>query len=287
MAESLMLIALGFLIATFFAIIAIQLVRRRAVAVTTARVTQELKSADEHAHEEAAASAGRIAALEAKIAELASGNSAFADRNAELEQAAITAAEAAEAQREASANEAETLRRDIATLQTQNEAARAQADRQSQELASLHAHADALRQRIAGLEQAATAEIDRQSHLELQLKALGEKAARLVYEMNEAFAHVAEAPVLQAAVNAPMPEMAPEPATGPAVTEAQPTPKLTPFPADELGAGFEELSAIKASLSSTFAPVAPTDFDDDDEDGLPGEMILAERIKALEAGVTS
>ncbi|KAB7740852.1 hypothetical protein F2P47_07355 [Parvibaculum sedimenti] len=287
MAESLMLIALGFLTATLFAIIAIQLVRRRAVAVTTVRVTQELKGADERAHEEVAASAARIAALEAKIAELASGNSAFADRNAELEQAAVVAAEAAEAQRKTSAHEAETLRRDIAVLQTQHEAARAQADRQSQELANLHAHADALRQRVAELEQAATAEVDRQSHLEQQLKSLGEKAARLVYEMNEAFAHVAEAPVLQAAISAPTPELTREPATGQVTTEAQPTSKLTPFPADELGAGFEELSAIKASLSSTFEPVAPTDFDDGDEDGLPGEMILAERIKALEAGVTS
>lgn len=273
MAESLMLIALGFLTATLFAIIAIQLVRRRAVAVTTARVTQELKNADERAHEEVLASATRIAALEEKIAELASGNSAFADRNAQLEQAAI-----------ASAQEADALRSTIAELQMLHEAARSQAERQAQELSSLHAHADALGQRIVDLEQAASAEIDRQSQVEQQLKSLGEQAARLVHEMNQSFGQVAAAPGLQAAIAAPMPELAAAPQEA---TVEVPAAKLTPFPADELGAGFEELHAIKASLSSNFEPTAPTDFDDDDAHSLPGEMILAERIKALEAGVTS
>lgn len=271
MVESLMLLALGFLTATLFAIIAIQLVRRRAVAVTTARVTQELRNADQRAHEEAASAATRISALEAKIAELVSGNSAFADRNAELEQAAVAAA-----------TEAETRRREIDDLRAGHKAAEQEAETLRRTIPPLEARIDMLRQRIKDLEAAGSAEIDRQSEVQQQLKALGEKAARLVHEMTEAFEQVASATGLQTAVAAPEAAAIPqEPAAqAPAVA------KLTPFPAKELGAGFEELSAIKASLSSTFENTAPTDFDDD-EDSLPGEMILAERIKALEAGVTS
>ncbi|MEN6542875.1 hypothetical protein [Parvibaculum sp.] len=273
MVESLMLLALGFLTATLFAIIAIQLVRRRAVAVTTARVTQELRNADQRAHEEAASAATRISALEAKIAELVSGNSAFADRNAELEQAAVAAA-----------TEAETRRREIDELRAGCKAAEQEAETLRRTIPQLEARIDMLRQRIKNLEAAGSAEIDRQAEVQQQLKALGEKAARLVHEMTETFEQVASATGLQAAVAAPAPEAAVVPqepaAQAPAVA------KLTPFPAKELGTGFEELSAIKASLSSTFENTAPTDFDDD-EDSLPGEMILAERIKALEAGVTS
>lgn len=271
MVESLMLIALGFLTATLFAIIAIQLVRRRAVAVTTARVTQELQSADQRAHEEAAAAAVRITALETKIAELASGNSAFADRNAELEHAAMTAAATADAQR-----------REIEEHRTAREAAEQGANALRQNVAELQAQTDMLRQRIKDLEAAGNAELERQTQVEEQLKALGERAARLVYEMNEAFGHVATASGLQAAIVMPMPDAASEP-----VAQAPAIAKLTPFPADEQGASLDELSAIKASLASTFETPAPTDFDDDDDSSLPGEMILAERIKALEAGVAS
>lgn len=272
MVESLMLIALGFLTATLFAIIAIQLVRRRAVAVTTARVTQELQSADQRAHEEAAAATVRITALEAKIAELASGNSAFADRNAELEHAAMTAAATADAQR-----------REIEEHCTAREAAEQGANALRQNVAELQAQTDMLRQRIKDLETAGNAELERQTQVEEQLKALGERAARLVYEMNEAFGRVATASGLHAAIITPMPGAAPEPVTQAPTTIA----KLTPFPADEQGASLDELSAIKASLASTFETPAPTDFDDDDDSSLPGEMILAERIKALEAGVAS
>lgn len=306
MVESLMLIALGFLTATLFAIIAIQFMWRRAVAVTTARLVGELKNEDMQAHEAAKAASDQIASLEAtltekssQIVELLSGNTAFAERNTELEQAIAEAAEEAEARRqeiaalhahrEAAAQDAETLRHEISNLQGECDAARAEAERHAQELATLQSHADMLRQRIGELEQAASVEIERQAGVEQQLKALGEKAARLVYEMTETFGHAADASGLQAAV-APATLPADEPAekiVRPAMEPAgKPLPEsiaLVPYPAED----FEELNAIKASLSSSFGEGAEGGHDHASEDMLPGEHMLAERIKALEAGVAS
>jgi len=171
MVESLMLIALGFLTATLFAIIAIQLVWRRAVAVTTSRLNAELNA------EEATFAADKIASLEVmledkrhEIADLATGNAAFADRNAELEQTVLRAGE-----------EAAELRRQISDLEGQCEAARAEAERNAQSLATLQSHADAIQARIADLEQAASTEIDRQAQVQHRLKNTRRKsgAARL------------------------------------------------------------------------------------------------------------
>lgn len=300
MVESLMLIALGFLTATLFAIIAIQFMWRRAVAVTTARLLGELKNEDMQAHEAAKAASDRIASLEAtltdkssQIVELLAGNTAFAERNAQLERTIAEVAEEAEAKRqeivelhahrEAAARDAETLRHEIANLQGECDAARAEAERQAQALVTLQSHADMLRQRIGELEQAASVEIGRQAGVERQLKALGEKAARLVYEMTETFGHVADTSGLQAAIAVEEPAEKIRSAMEPAGKPSPESIALTPYPAE----GFEELKAIKASLSSGFDESVDVDNDHAPEDMLPGEHMLAERIKALEAGVAS
>ncbi|HUD49963.1 hypothetical protein [Parvibaculum sp.] len=270
MVESLMLIALGFLTATLFAIIAIQFVWRRAVAVTTARLNAEFNV------EEATRATDKIASLEAmledkrhEVAELASGNAAFAARNADLEQSVLRASE-----------EAANLRRQISDLEAQCETAHAETERNAQSLAALQSHADAIQARIGVLEQAASTEIARQAQVQQQLKTIGEKAARLVYEMNEAFGQAADTVGLQAAVAAPL-----APSASPDIVEPAAI-SLTPFPADRADGAFEELNAIKASLSSSFGEAGPGD-DEDDGRPLPSEHVLAERIKALEAGVAS
>lgn len=275
MVESLMLIALGFLTATLFAIIAIQFVWRRAVAVTTARLNAEFNV------EEATRATDKIASLEAmledkghEVAELASGNAAFAARNADLEQSVLCAGE-----------EAANLRRQISDLEAQCETAHSETERNAQSLAALQSHADAIQARIAVLEQAASTEIARQAQVQQQLKTIGEKAARLVYEMNEAFGQAADTVGLQAAVSAPLAASASLEIAAPDIVEPAAI-SPTSFPADRTDGAFEELNAIKASLSSSFGEAGPGD-DEDDGRPLPSEHVLAERIKALEAGVAS
>lgn len=279
MVESLMLIALGFLTATLLAIVAIQLVWRRAVTVTTEKMRGELN------FDEMQRTAGRLADAEAaldderrEVADLTAQARELSGRNAELESTLAAAGE-----------EALTLREEIADLHAHYEEARAEAQRHTDDLAALQRHADALQSnvatlkaRIAELGNAAAAEIDRQAGVEARLRSLGEKATRLAAEMNEVFGEVADATELRAAV---APALQEPRAAAPAM--------LAPYPAEESDEDLRELNAIKASLSNyseSIAAGAVAERDEDARDGdgedtLPNERFLAERIKALEAGV--
>ncbi len=269
MVESLMLIALGFLTATLFAIVAIQLVWRRAVTVTTEKMRSELnfdemqRTADRLADAEAALDDERR-----EVAELTAQARELSGRNVELESTLAAVGE-----------EALTLREEIADLHAHYEEARAEAGRHADDLAALQRHADALQSnvatlktRIAELETAATGEIERQIAIETRLKSLGAKATRLAAEMNAIFGEVADATDLRAAIAPAM---------------------LAPYPAEESDDDLRELNAIKASLSNYSASIAAgaaAERDEDmrdGEDALPNERFLAERIKALEAGVAS
>lgn len=282
MVESLMLIALGFLTATLFAIVAIQLAWRRAVTVTTQKMRGEL-SLDElqQTAERLTAAETALVGKDHEVAELVEHANELSARNAELENAIAAAG-----------TDAQTLRDEISDLQTHYEEARAEAERRADELAALQLHADtlqshvtALKERIVELETAASGEIDRQRRVETQLRSLGEKASHLVAEMNEIFGEAASPSALQAAITP----------TAAASHAAEPiTP--APYPLEENGGGdMRELNAIKASLSNfsespraEFGGIAGHDTQDEDIDNpLPNERFLAERIKALEAGVAS
>lgn len=275
MVESLMLIALGFLTATLFAIVAIQLVWRRAVTLTTEKMRNELnfdemqRTADRLADAEAALDDERR-----EVAELTAQARDLSGRNAELESTLATAGE-----------EALTLREEIADLHAHYEEVRAEAGRHADDLAALQRHADALQSnaatlkaRIAELENAAAAEIDRQAGVEARLRNLGERATRLAAEMNEIFGDVADATDLRAAI---------APASQEPLTAAPAM--LAPYPVEESDDDLRELNAIKASLSNYSESIAAGAEPDEDvqngEDALPNERFLAERIKALEAGV--
>lgn len=278
MVESLMLIALGFLTATLFAIVAIQLVWRRAVTVTTEKMRSELnfdemqRTADRLADAEAALDDERR-----EVADLTAHARELSGRNAELESTLAAAGE-----------EALTLREETADLHSHYQEARAEAGRRAEELAALQHHADALqssvvalRDRVAELETAATGEIERQSAIETRLKSLGEKATRLAAEMNAVFGEVADAADLRAAIAPALHEPL---AAAPAM--------LAPYPVEDADDDMRELNAIKASLSNfsesiAAGAVAARDEVRDGEDALPNERFLAERIKALEAGVAS
>ena len=300
MIQSLMLIALGFLGATLLAIVAVQLAWRRAVAVTSEKMRSELnldevrQAADHLANVEAA--------LEDRQRELAETRAQIGDlsgHNLELETALAAAT-----------TEADNLRNDIAGLQAQHEAALDAAENEAQALSARHGEAIAaeqanaaalqsridvldtrivgLRGRIAELEAAAKSEIGRHGELETELQSLGEKAARLVVELTQAFGKVADAPALQAALATPTP-VAGTDAPGDDIRAT-----LSPYPAEDADDNLGELEEIKASLTNFCegvndefgtdnAEAAPAASDD--EAPLPSENFLAERIRALEEGV--
>lgn len=270
MVESLMLIALGFLTATLFAIVAAQFVWRRAVTVTTQKLRSEFNLDDlEQTSARLSDAEAALGEKQNEIADLAAHADALANRNAELEHM-VSSARA----------ETQALHDEIGELRTHYEAARAEAEQHVQEIAALHAHSTTLqstiselRERIGHLESAAVAEIERQKTVGDQLKDLGDRASRLIAEMNLAFGQAGEAQPLQAAI-APAPE---EPAA--------PAP-LAPYPTDE----HHDLEAIKASLSDPDESEAGESEEHQDEEReapLPSEAFLAERIRALEAGVAS
>lgn len=284
MVESLMLIALGFLTATLFAIVAVQFVWRRAVTLTTEKMKGELnfdemqRTSDRLADTEAALEDERR-----EVADMTAHMRELSGRNADLESTLAAAGE-----------ETLTLRDEIANLHGHYEEARVEAERRAEELAALQRHAGTLqsnvttlKQRIAELEAAAAGEIDRQADIEARLRSLGEKATRLAAEMNDVFGEVADATDLRAAI-----------APGAGAPLAATPATLSPYLAEGGDEELRELNAIKASLPNFSESVAIDVVADrhagdeeaqeaDGEDALPNERFLAERIKALEAGVAS
>lgn len=257
MDESLMLIALGFLSAILVALITMPLIWRRAVKVTTRRLGAEAAQAEQAAE--------TIAGLELLVRQKDEEIAALARNNMQLEETIAAAT-----------GDAAALHDEIAHLQAESEAARAEAESRGQ-------HLEALRQRLASLESAFSAEMDRQEQVEAQLKALGGKAARLAHELNEAIAA--------------LPARHQDIRVSPSATQtpdAEMPVRLAPFPAGD--EDLHELHAIKSSLAS-FGEGAHARGDSSEEDEedtparngapLPNEKFLAERIRALEAGVAS
>jgi chromosome segregation ATPase len=259
MLESIMLIALGFLIATLFSLIAIQLVWRRAVKVTTRDLSDNLDLDDLKSQAE------RAAALDMTLQEKRSEIIELSDKNAQLEETLANTRQ-----------KIDTLSQDIVDAQARHAEARAEAETHLHNLTLLHA-------RVDELEAAAHSDMEKRNHAEAQLKSLGEKALQLVTDMN--------------AVAADLGGTVPEPHA--ASTKPDGAISLTPFPADEpeeqasdnqKSADLPELATIKASLSDLDEAEFSSDQDEEKPaDAAPrtGESYLAERIRALKEGVSA
>lgn len=256
MLENIMLIALGFLIATLFSLIAIQLVWRRAVKVTTRDLSNNLDLDDMRSQ------AARASTLDVTLREKHSEIITLSDKNTQLEETLAN-----------THREVDTLSQDIASLQASYTNARVEAETHLHNLTLLHA-------RIDELEAAARSDMEKRSHTEDQLKSLCEKALQLVADMN--------------AVVADFNDIAPEPLaipTRPGISKS-----LKSFLADETddkdSAELPDLTKIKASLSE----LNDTEFSSDQhEKGTENaeappyttEGYLADRIRVLKAGIST
>ena len=246
MIESLMLIALGFLIATLFALIGAQFVWRRAVTVTLRKMAPD-GEADTDAAEERQAELDsllrrherELAPMQAEIRNLRAESARLAAENEalEMEKAQLSA------DSDALRAEGERLRSALAAL-------RERIDRAAAETAKRAASVAAASRELSGLEQALAAEA---RHYEA---ARGELAAL-------------EAPAAQAA-------------------ESHVPQALEPYSPEEQDEDARTLAEVKASLLAEIdgTPEGTARRDEDDEDEAPASgPSLAERIRALEAGV--
>lgn len=271
MIESLMLIALGFLLATLFGLIAAQFIWRRAVTVTLRKMnTGEMLAteapqeqaqeydlraefdalAERHQNEMAPLKA-EVGNLKAEGARLAAANEALTREKAQI---------AAESERLKS--EVERLKTGFATLHEEIENAAAETAK--------HAASVATAQReLSGLEQALSEEAKHYETARAKLAALDTPT-----------------PPPARAVQAPEPESDPK---------DEPQQALEPYTAAEQDADARTLAEVKASLLAELdAPrgTATAEAEDEDEEGGPpledprnAGPSLAERIRALEAGV--
>lgn len=260
MLQSVMLIALGFLTATLFALIAVQLVWRRAVTLTTRKFTENL---DLEALQQ---KAERAAMLDVTLQDRQLALNTLQTKNAELEQTLSNAR-----------NDAAQLNNDIADLQAHHANAQAEAEAHLRELTQLQA-------RVDDLEAAARGEVERRGLVEAHLKTLGETASRLIADMSLVATEIGSAQSLLTAKTNFAPAQ-PAPDMMPAVEKVV----LAPFPADDEMSEDElpDLAKIKAELS---------DLDDGDTSDLATadtapqngtEGFFADRIRALAAGVNA
>lgn len=267
MLESFMLIALGFLTATLFALIAVQLAWRRAVTVTTRKLTSELDLDDLKLKAE------RASLLDVNLQDKQEEITALIARNARLEET-LTAAQA----------DAQTLKSDIADLQSRHGAALAEAQKHLQSFTDLQV-------RFNELEAAARSEVEKRGMVEGQLKALGEKANRLIADMSAVAAQIGETQDMIAA----------EPAIDPQTDERQTAaaaaaaPTLTPYMdedddpllGDSISEDLTELAEIKAALDGLGAGESGPATTEPADDAAPTDGFIADRIRALKAGVTA
>ncbi len=259
MLESVMLIALGFLTATLFALIAVQLVWRRAVTLTTRKFTDDL---DLDALKQ---KAERATILDVTLQDRQQELNALQTKNAQLEQTLASARD-----------DATRLNNDIADLQAHHAAAQSEAEAHLRELAQLQA-------RVDDLEAAARSDIERRGLVEAHLKTLGETASRLIADMTAVAGEIGSAQTLLAA-KAVIPV-----AAAPVATAA-----LPPFPMDDEEKtdddNLSDLEKIKAALSDLddgdLSDIATTNTPQDDTSTTP-EGFFADRIRALAAGVNA
>jgi DNA repair exonuclease SbcCD ATPase subunit len=272
MIESFMLIALGFLTATLFALIAIQLAWRRAVTLTTRKLTSEFDLDDLKLKAE------RASLLDVTLREKQDDIDKLTARNGLLEETISTARA-----------DAGQLQSDIADLQAQHTQAQNEANTYLQEL-------NALQARFNELEAAAHHEIGKRGQVENQLKSLGETASRLIADMSSVATQIgvtqeilsAEAPRAAHDVEAETPPQAePTPPT---------TPLLKPFPEDDedpliddnLAGDMTKLAEIKAALGDSDAAPESGEagpMEDEATEPAASEGFFADRIRALKEGV--
>ena len=288
MVENMMLIALGFLTATLLALCTMWLVWRRAVKVTTRNLTSNLNL------DELKQQADRATALEV----------ALQDKKLELTNLTTRKIELEDALNNAIAN-ADELKNAVTTLRAQNEAAKAEAENHLKNLGLLQA-------RIDELEAAARRDMDNRDQVDTELNALSEKANRLIADMQAVTSQIAGAKALNgqfaetnAATEQQVEETAPTPTP---VPEMLSKPVLTPYQADDEKDDDTppDIEQIKASLMQMDeTPAAPAiaeeddpligenhlsdmedEAEDDGDEPVPvSEGFLADRIRALKAGM--
>lgn len=279
MLESIMLIALGFLTATLFALIAIQFVWRRAVKVTTRKLTSDLDL------DELKASADEAASLNISLRDKNNEISALTSKNAQLEASLAAARQDHEASQANARQEIDNLNRNIAELQSEHAALQAEAETRLNDLKALQSHVD-------GIDAALRSDFEKRGTIEAKLKALGAKTLQLLEEMNSAVTDFGDAKNIQALL-----DTTPKPTEAPVAPEAPA--KLTPLVLDDAddteNSDVGELQEIKASLDqhTEGEPVdaasaeAEASMEAEDDDAATSETYIADRIRALEAGVNA
>ncbi|MES1990577.1 MAG: hypothetical protein V4441_06470 [Pseudomonadota bacterium] len=281
MLETLMLIALGFLIATLFGLIAVQLTWRSAVKQTTRKLTEDLNL------DELKQSADRAARLGVNLQDKQQEVSGLTARNTQLEETLAGVRD-----------HAQQLNDEIATLQQLHATAQAEAETHLQNVTQLQARVDAL-------ETAARQDLEQRGAVEKQLRTLGDKANRLLADMSSVAAEIGNAhgllapaparvfnpPASQASPVTEEPESPPLPLSTTSRTTPVPVAPvlLTPFTDDDdvlLSDDMPDFAEIKASLAA-MGEGQPLPADITAEPASATESYIADRLRALKDGVTA
>ena len=290
--ESLMLFALGFLIATLFAIIAGQFIWRRAVAVTS----RNLSGGDGHVELQAL-----LADRNSQLAELGERLERLEEQGApspipadhaekhqnlaeQLHQTEVEAERLRSEEAETS-REMESLRARLTDMEAS--LSRSEAERREQE-----EQISAMTRRIGEFEAELEEEAHRKEGTYATLRAIGERAARLAYDLNNLIEEAAP----RTKSNAPAEER-PKPVVHRETEKAE----ATDEPRDEdIADSLEELTdrihAAYGAPETTSAPTNEADRNDagkaenkNDNDKAPSGQAtgspLDDRIRALEAGL--
>lgn len=280
MIESLMLIALGFFLASLFALIGAQLVWRRAVTVTMRKMNAtageaggdataeadeshraELDALTQRHENELAARRAEIGRLKDEISRLTGANDALTREKASIS-----------AESEARQNEISRLKDGLASLREEIETGAAETAKQTDSVA-------AMSRELAKLETALGEDKTRYEAARAKLAAL-ETAEPAIAEAPEAAAEAEDAaPAALETAHSPAPE-------------SQPVQALEPYSTEEQDADARTLAEVKASLLAELeSPADARTAAEEEEDDLRrdeppgGGRSLAERIRALEQGV--
>ena len=276
--ESLMLFALGFLIATLFAIVASQFIWRRAVTVTTRNLagSDPAGTDRDELHEELADRNSRLAELSARLEKLEADRSSV-DRERERAEATDKA------------DEMEGLRARLTELE--NRLAHSEAERHT-----LEEQLEAVNRRFADFEEGLQKDELRVAETHAGLRTIGEKAARLAYDLNNIIEEIAPRRNDAGAAKAQATERTAS-RTDPVDNAADDAEGKTDSPGDDgVADSLEELTGRVQTAYSAPETVATgtgeAEKDDAGEPEIPEEPArkrapspLDERIRALEAGL--